>query len=238
MTDTSNSDAVKEGVVYEKNPPFYRRLRHLLRPFMGMWYVHPDVTLLVYAPPTACLGMLVQASKPSTDRLHLRNLFAHGRRYHFVDGSAKGFIMETTSKIPWRRRDRTPAVARLSGEFQVLDDNLTQINITANIRLWHLWGGMMIPVFFTPLILFAIWQPVVVRVIEVVALYALAWTAYRYRAAIDAHDMVYFIEKALEDFMPSSVLELGAHVPHVVDNREDFPDAWEKFYEQHADKES
>lgn len=238
MTETPNRDTVKEGVVYEETPAIHGKFRQLLRPFMGMWYVHPDVTMLVYAPPSVCLGVLVQASKPSTDRLHLRNLFMHGRRYHFVQGSAEGFSMETTSKVPWRRRERTPATARLAAEFQVLDDNLTQINITARIRIWHLWGGMMIPIFFTPLILFGIWQPILVRIIELIVLYALAWTAYRYRAAIDAHDMVYFIEKALEDFMPTSVSELGSHVPHVVDNRKDFPDAWEKFYEQHADKES
>ena len=205
---------------------------------MGLWCVDLDRRILGYVTPRVCLGGLVQASKPSTDRLHLRDLLAYGRRYHFVGGSPKGFTMETTSRIPWRRRDRTPAVARLSAEFQVLDDNLTQINITARIRIWHLWSGMLVPMFFTPLFLFGIWQPFWVRVLELIALYVLAWSAYRYRAAIDAHDMVYFIEKALEDFLPKSVSELGAHVPHVVDNRQDFPAAWEKFYEQHTDQES
>lgn len=236
MTDTPDQQDVKQGVVHDENATIRQRLRRFLRPFLGMWYVHPDITVLVYASPNVCLGVLAAASKPSTERLHLRNLFANGRRYYFVDGSIEGFRMVTTSKIPWRRRDRTNAMATLVAKFNRLDDELTQIHITAQIRIWNLWGSMMIPVFFTPLILFAAWQPVVVRIIELVLLYGLAWSAYRYNAAIDAHDMVYFIQKALEDFMPKSVQELGAHVPHVVDNRGDFPDEWDKFYEEQTDQ--
>lgn len=235
MADSPDPQTVREGVIHEETPSFLKNIRRLLRPFMGMWYVHPDATLLVYASPAMCLGVLVTASKPSIDRLHLRNLFASGRRYHFVAGSVDGFKMETTSKVPWQRRGRTKSTATLLAEFNPLDDNLTQINITARIRIWNLWSNMMIPVFFTPLILFGIWQPVIIRVLELVALYGLAWMGYRYSAAMDAHDMVYFIEKALEELMPTSVPELGSHVPHVVDNREDFPDAWEKFYEAHSD---
>lgn len=235
MTDASPHQAVKDGVIQDDKPQG-NRLRRWLRPLLGMWYVHPDVTLLVYAPPTVCLGILVTASKPSKDRLHLRDLFIHGRRYHFVEGSPEGFRMVTTSKIPWRRKDRTRSTATLTANFQVLDETLTQINVTARIRIWNMWGRLMMPIFFTPLFLFAIWQSPAIRLIETVAMYLLAWTSYRYSAAIDAHDMVYFIEKALEDFMPKSVAELSAHVPHVMDNREDFPDAWEKFYEAHSDE--
>lgn len=236
MSDAQSQQTAKEGVVYDKEESKKSRLMRLLRPFWGFWYVHPDVTLLVYATPAVCLGTLVTSAKPSTERLDLRNLFAHGRRYHFVGGSLEGFRMETTSKVPWRRRrERTPANATLSAKFQPLDDSLTRIHITARIRLWNIWGRFFIPIFFTPLFLFGVWQPLPIRILELILLYGLAWMSYRYSAAIDAHDMVYFIEKVLEDFMPKSVSELSSHVPHVVDNREDFPDAWEKFYESHVD---
>ena len=235
MADTAHHQTVKKGRIYDDKPR-WSRLRRWLRPFLGMWYVHPDVTLLVYASPAVCLGVLLQASKPSKDRLHLSDLFINGRRYHFVSGSADGFRMETTSKVPWRRKDRTRSTATLTGQFQMLDDNLTQINITARIRLMNMASRFFLPIFFTPLFLFAIWQSPLVRVIETLAIYILAWISYRYSAAMDAHDMVYFIEKVLEDFMPTSVTELGSHVPHVVDNREDFPEAWEKFYSEHADE--
>ena len=235
MTDTSRHRTVKEGVIQDDQPSRNRlgRCLYLLR---GVWYVHPDITLLVYASPGVCLGLLVTASKPSQDRLHLRNLFVNGRRYHFVEGSAEGFRMVTTSKTPWRHNDRTRSTATLSATFQILDETLTQINVTARIRPWNMWGHMLVPVFFTPLFLFAVWQPPLIRLLETVAIYLLAWISYRYSAAIDAHDMVYFIEKALEDVIPKSVSELSAHVPHVVDNREDFPEAWEKFYEAHSDE--
>ncbi len=235
MTDTSPHQAVKDGVIHDDKPK-YHRLRRWLRPLLALWYVHPDVTLLVYAPPSVCLGVLVTAAKPSKDRLHFRNLFVHGRRYHFLDGSVEGFRMITTSKIPWRRRDRTPPTATLDADFQVIDDTLTQINIRSQIRIWNIWGRLILPICFTPLFLFAIWQSPIVRLIETVAIYVFAWLSYRYSAAIDAHDMVYFIEKALEDFMPKTVSELSAHVPHVMNNREDFADEWEKFYQAHSDK--
>ena len=235
MTDASPHQEAKEGVIHEDKPPS-RRLRFWLRPLLALWYVHPDVTLLVYAPPSICLGVLMTAAKPSQDRLHFRDLFIHGRRYHFLDGSPEGFRMVTTSKVPWRRKDRTPSTATLTAKFQVLDETLTQINVTAQIRIWNMWGRLIMPIFFTPLFLFAIWQPPAIRILETIGIYAFAWMSYRYSAAIDAHDMVYFIEKALEDFMPKSVSELSAHVPHVMNSREDFPDAWEKFYEAHSDK--
>lgn len=238
MTDKSYSKPPTEGRIKTEDIDKYSRLRRLLRPLMGMWYVHPDITLIAYGSPAVVLGMLVTSSKPSTDRLHLRNLFAHGRRYHFVGGSPNGFRMETTSKIPWRRRDRTRATAVLTAQFKQLDDDLTQINLTAHIRLASMYTGFIVPIFFTPLFLFAAWHHPLVRLLMLVSLYGLAWTAYRYSAAVDANDMVYFIEQSLADLMPKSVTELGAHVPYVVDNREDFADAWEKFYESHTEDDT
>jgi hypothetical protein len=235
MTEASDPQTAKDGVIHEDNPP-PRRLHRWLRPLLALWYVHSDVTLLVYAPPSTCLGTLMTAAKPSQNRLHLRNLFAYGRRYHFIEGSPDGFKMVTTSKIPWRYKGRTQSNATLTAEFQVLDETLTQINISSQIRIWNIWGRLMMPIFFTPLFLYAVWQPPVIRLLEILLIYMFAWVSYRYSAAIDAHDMVYFIEKALEDFMPTSVSELSAHVPHVMNNRDDFPDAWEKFYKAHSNK--
>jgi len=238
VTDKSYSKPPTEGRIPTEEIDRYSRLRRLLRPLMGMWYVHPDITLIAYGSPAVVLGMLVQASKPSTERLHLRNLFAHGRRYHFVGGSADGFRMQTTSKVPWRRRERTRATAILNANFKKLDDDLTQINITANIRLANMYTGFLVPIFFTPLFLFAVWHHPVVRIAMMIGIYGFAWMAYRYSAAVDAHDMVYFIEQSLVDLMPKSVAELAEHVPHVVDRREEFSDAWEKFYESQTDETS
>lgn len=235
MADKSYSKPPTEGRIRTEDIDKYSRLRRWLRPLMGMWFVHPDVTLIAYGSPVVILGMLVTASKPSTERLHLRNLFANGRRYHFVGGTADGFRLETTSKVLWRRKERTRATAVLNAKFKQLDTDLTQINLTAHIRLANMYSGFLLPIFFTPLFLFSAWHHPLLRIGMTLAIYGLAWTAYRYNAAVDAHDMVYFIEQALADLLPKSVAELAEHVPHVVDQREAFSEAWEKFYESQTD---
>lgn len=210
-------------------------VKRMFRRIMFLWYVHPDATFIVYASPMHCLHLLATAAKPSIDRLHLRNLFAHGRRYHFLRGSREGFRIVTTSKIPWSRRGRTRPNAMLDGTFQELDENLTQINITAQVHVFNIGWALIVPLFLTPMFLVAPWHPVL-RFTALFLIYALAWIAYRYNAAIDAHDMVYFIEKALEDYLPKSVSELGSVVPHVVDLQdEDFPAEWERFYQAHQE---
>ncbi len=233
MTDETASKRPDE--VLMDSPEEQSRLWRMLRPLLKIWYVHHEVTLIAYASPAVCLGVLVTSSKPSIERLHLRNLFVHGRRYHFVSGSHEGFQMRTTSKVPWQHRGRTRSTATLTAKFNALDDDLTQINITANFLPINIIYSLVVPIFFTPLFLFAIWNHPIIRILMTVAIYGLAVIAYRYNAAVDAHDMVYFIEKSLEDFMPNSVSELGSHVPHIHNNRTDFPDAWEKFYQAQTD---
>lgn len=233
-SETDRGNTVKHGKILDSaKPRWYRRLT---RPILeAVWYIPTDVTLIVYAPPIACLQILATAAKPSTERLHLRNLFVYGRRYHFLHGSAEGFRMETTSKIPWSRRGRTNPNAILDGSFKQLDDNLTQIQVSAQLRIMNIGSAMFVPFFLTPMFLVAPWLPVF-RILGLIVIYSLAWIAHRYNAAIDAHDMIYFIEKALEDFMPKSVSELGEVVPHVLNTRDDFPAEWEKFYQSHRDE--
>src|SRR3982750_3388500 len=71
-----------------------------------LWYVHPGLDLIVAMTPIACVYLLDKTSKPDVKRLELRSLFNSGRRYH-VYTTQTGFIVLTTSKVPWRYRGRT-----------------------------------------------------------------------------------------------------------------------------------
>ncbi len=190
--------------------------------------------MVVHTTPASCLQILSIAAKPSVKRLHLRNLFAYGRRY-YIQPIEDGFRVVTTNKVRWHYRRRTSASAVLTGELTPIDETTTRITMHVRIRLFYMLGAFLIPTFMASILVFVPWQRWVIIVL-LGTLYLLSWFERRYNAALEANEMVYFVEIALEDFVPSEMLALGGKSPDVVYDREDFSRAWERFYKEHKEK--
>lgn len=199
-----------------------------------VWYTGAPVVLVMRASPAVCLHTLMTAAKPSTSRLHLRNLFAHGRRY-FIQPQQDGFQLTTTSKVIWRYRQRTSSSAVLDAHFSSLDDDVTRIQLRARLRPLYMLSALLIPAFMTTILVYVPWHPALILA-ALAALYGLSWAGHRLNAALEVSAMVWFVQKALEDLVPAEIMTLGAlaadQVVHY--DTQDFEQAWEKFYEQHS----
>jgi hypothetical protein len=216
------------------------RLVHRLsrRVLHRVWYVHPGSSLTVQASPPECLRALVDAAKPSQQRLHLGSLFVDGRRY-FLYPVADGFHLTSNHKN-WTRRQRSTIAAVLEGTFTSVTDNLTHIRLRAHIRFAYLIGGVFVPAFMTWLILSSPW-PGWLQALLIAALFVLSWIWHRLDAALQANEMMFFVHKALEDFQ-AEMPGLGSASTIVNGNmrREDelgreFEREWERFYEEHKE---
>lgn len=196
-----------------------------------VWYVHLPVVMLIQATPERCLQTLAAAARPSTQRLHLRSVFSDGRRYQFQPYAA-GFRMTTTHKVSWHYRRRTNSVTILSGVLSGVGEDVTRIHLQVRIRIMYLLDAFLIPTLMASIILFVPW-PLVIRAVVLAAMYVLSWVAHRYNARLEGHEMVYFVQKALEDFGPAKVAALAGSAPEVIYSG--FEDEWQKFYQEHKD---
>ena len=197
-----------------------------------VWYVHSPAALMVQAAPVECMQALAVAAKPSQQRLHLRNLFTEGRRY-YLQPALDGFRLTSSSRIPWRR-GRTTIAAVLLGRFSDAGDGATRLELYARMRLVYFLDIFFIPSFITSIMVFAPWPTWLITLLAV-ALYALSWTWHRLTATLQAADMVYFVQKALEDLTPYQTPALAASAPDVV--APDFRQEWERFYHQRKNNE-
>lgn len=197
---------------------------------MRLWYLHTPVYMTLTLPPSATLAALGKAAKPSTDRLHLGNVFADGRRYYLQAVSAGGFRMTTNAKRSWRYAHRTTAITMMTGNFNRLHDH-TQLELQSRMKITYLLDVLWLPTFITSLVVMMPWHNVLIMAL-VAALYGLSWCGHRYSAALEAYEMLFFIEKALADFVPPLLPQLeneGADV--VYDRQRDFVAAWRSFYQ-------
>ncbi len=194
-----------------------------------IWYVHPAVVLLLQLPTGLCLPMLTTAAKPSTERLHLRNLFISGRRYYFR-ATKNGFQMNSNSKIPWLQR-RTRLSAVMFGSITETESGLTRLRLTARMTPWHFINIFLLPVWMSALVIFGPFT-VAAKVLAVFLLFAFSWIGHWYGAVLQALDMVYFVQVALEEFIMTDIAALPAKADEVV-YAHDFQEAWDKFYEEH-----
>jgi hypothetical protein len=194
------------------------------------WYVHVPLTLMLRIAPGAALQTMATAARPSTDRLHLRNLFADGRRYH-IEPSRDGFRMKTTSKMAFRYRRRTASTTVLSGVFSPLGDDLTRLQLQVRIRVGYLLDAFLLPTFMASIIIFMPWHPLLIA-LPILLLYWFSWFGHRYNAKLEAHAMTWFIQKTLEDHITTEVAILPDRNPEVIDIRQDFETEWEKFMQQ------
>ena len=192
-----------------------------------LWRAHPPVTLAVGADATACMSALIAAARPSQRRLHLRDLFAEGRRYH-VQPRAGGFRMTSDSKHLWRR-GRTRITAVIEGNVTHAGEALTYVRLRARMGVAHLLGTLFIPAFFTSIVVYMPWHPAVIAGISA-ALFALSWLSLRFDAALQANAMIFFVQKALEDLPPAQISELESTRPDVLT----FQEAWRRAHEDRA----
>ncbi len=201
-----------------------------------IWRVHPPFALTVKASRAECLRAIALATKPDVDRLHLRNLFTDGRRY-YLDPRPSGFRLTSNSKIPWRRRARTGIAAVLYGEFSDAGDGATHIVMRSRMRLFYLGEALLIPAFVTSLLIYAPWSRLLIAGL-IVTLFGLSWLAHRLTATLQATEMVYFVQKALEDIAPVEIPVLSAGgEPEVITQDKEFREQWQKFYEAHKREE-
>ncbi len=208
-------------------PHFIRRF--FQRILSRVWYVHPAVVLTVQASPAACLQTLVTAARPSTDRLHLRDLFTEGRRY-YLQPAREGFQLTSNSRVPWRR-GRTTFTAVVSGNLSAAGDT-TRILLRSRITIPYLLQIFLIPAFISSIIIFARWpRPVIAG--SILALFGLSWLGHRLNAMLQAGEMVFFVQKALEDLTPADIPLIPATTDNLVTLEREFREQWDKFYEEH-----
>lgn len=211
-----------------------RILRTLLRPVLNrIWYVHPTVTLLLQATPSMCLQILANAAKPSVQRLHLRNLFTDGRRYYLSE-VRNGFQMRSSSTIPWRRRKRTRVAAVLFGTFSDAGNGITRIQLSTRMAAVYFLDIFVLPLWMGVLLIFGPLRPQV-ALMGLGLIFVLSWLWHWYGAVLQATEMVYFIQVALEDLQQAEIPALAA-VNHVVYSEEDFQQQWQKFYDEQKRK--
>jgi hypothetical protein len=209
-------------------PPFVARARQFL--LARLWFVHPPVVLQVALTPMNALAALKTAASPSTERLHLRNVFAYGRRYYIQPHKSGGFVMTTNAKVSWRYAHRTAAITIMTGHLSAESD-LTRVELHSRPKISYLLDVLWLPTFITSLIVVMPWDARLVGVI-IAALYSLSWLGHRYNAALEAYEMIFFVEKAFEDYQPQIAPLLASEGAHVVyDRQRDFAAAWEQFYQ-------
>jgi hypothetical protein len=196
-----------------------------------IWYVHPEVILVVQTTPATCVQTLALNAKPNRHRLQYRNLYAQGRRYH-LDPVIDGFRLSTTSRVIWRYKRRTAAAALLVARFTPLGDDSIRLNIQVRVKPLYLLRTFFIPLFMTSILAFVPWNPPLV-VAVLILLFSFSWFGHRYNASLEANEMIFFVEKSLVDFVPENMLELGAESSSTIFTTDGFGEAWEKFYEEH-----
>jgi hypothetical protein len=201
--------------------------------------IHPPVSLVVAASRDACLGTLASAARPSTDRLHLRDLFRDGRRYH-LQARPEGFSLYTDTRRLWSSSaGRTSPAATLQGDMAaagVSDAPITLIRLRARVRPAHVITTLAFPLFVAVLVLASPFE-LQWKLLLVTGLIGLAALTQRFEAAYQAHAMVEFVRKALDDLPQVHTPQLDPGRGDVVDADAGFSQAWQRFYAEQTGRE-
>jgi hypothetical protein len=202
------------------------------RLFRRLWFVQDTGDMLVTLQPLMIMQILALAARPSTQRLHLRDVFVGGRRYELTS-SKSGFTLTTTARVWWHYQRRTQSAAVLRATFVDVSPDVTRITLRATVRPMNLLQTFLLPLFVTSIILFVPWNPLVIIAVAV-AMVMLAWLDYTFTAALEANEMLYFVHKALSDFA-AEVLPLASHRIDVDGLTQDFETEWERFIRTHSE---
>jgi hypothetical protein len=198
-----------------------------------VWYLHRPVVLLVDADANRCMMTLKAAAQPSTQRLHLRSVFANGRRYQ-LQPRQDGFYLTTTRKVSWHYRRRTGSVVRMFGSFSSFGDQITRLELRSRIHMTYLLDTFFIPFIAAAIIWYVPWPPLVTAMLILVLL-GLSWVGHRSHAALEAHEMIWFVQKALEELIVDEIKGLSPSTPDLTYDP-DFEAEWRKFYEEQQDR--
>lgn len=230
-------NAAPNQQIYEERetPSWMRRLWRLILRYT--WRVHPGAYIRVMLPPSQAYQVLATAAKPSVNRLQLRNVFARGRRYFIYAEPDGNFAMTTTNKVFWNRHRRTQPTAVLTGKFNKVDDSQTALTVHTRTRIFPILRALFMPAFMTSMLVYMPWFPPI-TITFIVMLFSLSLFAQRLESQLEAYEMVYFIEKAFEDFghEPAPLLT-GNNAELIIERDEetDFGAEWDKFYEEMRD---
>jgi hypothetical protein len=85
------------------------------------------------------------------------------------------------------------------------------------------------------IIIYVPWHPALVGGALVIVL-IFSWIGHRSNAILEAHEMIWFVQKALEDLSPADIKLVGAGSEDVLQINRDFEAAWEKFYAEQRGK--
>lgn len=201
------------------------------RPLDRLWPVYPAVVIYAQASPMDCLRLLAEATRPNIHKLHLRTVFTEGRRYYLAT-LPNGFRLTMDSALFWSRRLRTREAAVLRGEIASSEGESSRVLLRSRMRLLFLLDVLPLPTFVTSLILFSGWPPLVIALLTA-AFFGLSYAWHHLAASVQAAEMVYFVQKALEEQMapPAALLPAGGET--IIDG--EFREQWQKFYEEHRD---
>jgi hypothetical protein len=199
--------------------------------WQALWQLHPPVALVVRASQSQCLQTLFIAAKPSADRLHLRNVFAGGRRY-YVQPQQDGFKLISDNRLPWGgRRNRSRVAAVVYGRFSNPDAQITLVRVHSRMNIPYLLSGLLLPIFFTAIVISMPWPRLLVAIL-VVLLFTLSLVGHRFNAALQVNEMIYFVQKAFADLPVVEISELPSSGPDVVMQNTDFREQWYRFYNE------
>lgn len=196
--------------------------------------VHPPVYLTVAAAPDECARLLATATRPGLDRLHLRNLFTEGRRY-FLKLEGAQFHIKTNQKILWSRRGRTRHAAVVAGSLEAVGEKQTRIELRGRMLILYFLDVFLIPVFMTSLLVYTPWRPLLILAL-IVMLFSLSWVWHRMNARMQTLEMIFFVQKALEEVSSVELPGLGAQSPDVMLNGTAFQKEWTRFMARHQDE--
>ncbi|MDZ4767766.1 MAG: hypothetical protein SGJ24_01440 [Chloroflexota bacterium] len=200
--------------------------------------LYPPTALAVGAPATDCLRILLDSARPTMTKLHLRDLFADGRRY-YIQRAAQGFRLTSDNSPLWaRRRQRTRVTAYIVGTFSHLqtDTHVTLIRLHAHMYRLYFLRSLLLPTFFGALIAYLPWT-LLTKAVIVGLVYSLSILVHRLNAAIQVNEMIYFVQKVFADLPPVVMRELPARNPDVVYGNDDFAAEWARFYREQSDED-
>jgi hypothetical protein len=171
---------------------------------------------------------LALAAKPSTERLHLRNLFSDGRRYYFKLRKS-GFQLNSASRTPWRRR-RGRMASVLLGTCSLVSAEVTRVDLRSHMTLVFFLDVFLLPGWMSLLLLFGP-LPRSTGILASVIVLSLSWIWHWYNAMLQVTDMIYFVEVALDDLPQARIEQLSASSGNTINA--DFESEWQRFYEEH-----
>ncbi|KXK53914.1 MAG: hypothetical protein OZ933_06900 [Chloroflexota bacterium] len=188
--------------------------------------------LNVAIPAESVARTLEAAATPSAQRLHMRDAFAEGRRYAIAP-SADGFRMATTSSSLFSRRRRTFASCLLNARIEPITESESRISLEPHLRAPALISALIVPTVLSLLLLPVPWPPALILLICATA-YAASITSLLAGARLEAHEMLYFVDKAFEDMRKFTLAQI-APIGQDVIGAQDFRELWSEHVRTNMD---